>query len=104
MRENEITASNSDHNEVVLRDESNGRTYHLSVAVTGGDLVFSGQIIDQDYEKMFGDTDYEYWLTVHSQDVPKVLLELIKDRFQNETDFRKWLESKNIPSEFNNYF
>ena len=53
---------------------------------------------------MFGDTDYEYWLTVHSQNVPKVLLELIKDRFQDETDFRKWLESKDIPSEFHNYF
>jgi hypothetical protein len=53
---------------------------------------------------MFGDTDYEYWLTVHSQNVPKVRLELIKDTFQDETDFRKWLESKDIPSEFHNYF
>ena len=90
--------------EVVLHDERNGRTYHLSVAVKDSwDLVFSGQIVSQDYEQMFGDTDYEYWLTVSSQDVPKVLLELIKDRFQDETDFRKWLESKAIPSEFHNY-
>ena len=39
----------------------------------GGDLVFSGQDIGEASQNTFGDSDYEYWLTIKSADKPRLL-------------------------------
>ena len=68
-----------------------------------GDLVLEGQDLGPKVEEIWGDTDYEYWRTVPAKHVPKVLLQLIKDRFTSDLDFHAWLESKGIPNKFENY-
>jgi hypothetical protein len=68
-----------------------------------GDLVLTGYDSGQSVKKFFGDYDHEYWLTVKSANVKSVLLHLIKDNFESDTDFREWLENKNIEFEFNSY-
>lgn len=50
-----------------------------------------------------GDSDYEYWVTVSPKHVNQVLLQLIRDKFATEAEFRTWLEWKNIPFEFYSY-
>jgi hypothetical protein len=70
-----------------------------------GDLVFEGYDIGDIVEKYWGDSDYEYFLTIKKEHVPAVLLLLIKEcfdtkRFTNDSEFRTWLEEKGIPSEF----
>ena len=68
-----------------------------------GDLVLEGYDLGDVVKEAWGDDDYEYWLTVNKEHVLKVLLELIKDQFTTSSGFRKWLESKDIPSEFDSW-
>ncbi len=98
--------SESVRHSVVLRDEDDGKNArHVSARVEDSwDLVLSGQDMGETVEQVFRESEYEYWLTVRAGDVPKVLLELMKERFKDETDFRGWLETKGIPSEFHNWF
>ena len=72
-----------------------------------GDLVFSGQDMGPIVEQIFGDSDYEYWLTIRSKDKDSVLLALLEIFFKEHkipfNEFRELLESKGIPSEFTSY-
>lgn len=68
-----------------------------------GELALEGYDIGKSVEEFFDDADYEYWRTVKAEHVPEVLLHLIKDRFQSESDFAAWLKEKGIPSEFFSY-
>jgi hypothetical protein len=68
-----------------------------------GDLVLSGYDSGQSVKKFFGDFDHEYWLTVKAENISSVLLYLIKDRFKSDTEFREWLDEKNIEFKFSSY-
>jgi hypothetical protein len=50
-----------------------------------------------------GDSDYEYWVIVQPIDANNVVLELIRDRFSTQRDFKKWLDRKNIKYMFLTY-
>lgn len=67
------------------------------------DLVLDGWDFGPAVESHWGHDDYEYWLFVRAVDVPKVLLELIKDRFDDMFVFQSWLKEKAIDSEFKNW-
>jgi len=68
-----------------------------------GVLVLSGYDCGPSVEKFFGDFDYEYWLTVKAENVPSVLLNLIKDSFKSNVEFKKWLKDKGIPFDFKSF-
>ena len=73
-----------------------------------GNLVFEGYDIGDAVERYWGDSDYEYWLTIKAQHLPTVLLNLIKECFDkklftNDSEFRDWLEKQGIPSEFHSW-
>ena len=46
-----------------------------------GDLLFSGQDIGDAPEEIFGDSDYEYWLTVPASEKDRLLLALIEKHY-----------------------
>ena len=68
-----------------------------------GDLVLSGYDCGQSVKKFFGDFDHEYWLTVKARNVSSVLLNLIKERFKDDTEFREWLNEKDIQFDFSSF-
>lgn len=69
-----------------------------------GDLVIDCADIGEKVKQIWGDYDYEWWITVRREHVPKVLLLLIKERFANKSEeFREWLKGHNIPSEFDSW-
>ena len=72
-----------------------------------GDLLFSGQDIGDAPEEIFGDLDYEYWLTVPAAEKDRLLLALIEKFYRGNasvvSEFRELLESKNIPCHFHSY-
>jgi len=68
-----------------------------------GDLILSGYDSGKSVKKFFGDFDHEYWLMVKSENTSSVLLHLIKDHFKNDSEFREWLEKKNIEYKFHSY-
>jgi len=85
------------------RTSEGDRNILRAVVTVAGDLELEGQDIGPGVEKIFGDSDYEYWHTVNAEYVPLVLLQLIKDRFQTRAEFAAWLEQKDIPSELTSF-
>jgi hypothetical protein len=94
------------HSTVVLRDERNGAdsSFLRASIESSGDLVLEGHDMGPTVEQAWSQDEYEYWRRVQSSLVPKVLLELIKDRFKTDAEFDEWLKEKGIPSEFHNWF
>ena len=72
-----------------------------------GDLLFSGQDIGNAPEEIFGDSDYEYWLTVPASEKDRLLLALIEKHYAGYalvvSSLREFMESKNIPYNFYSY-
>jgi len=68
-----------------------------------GSLVLEGVDAGEEVRRLFGDWDYEYWLTIPAEYRESVLLYLIKERFSSVHDMREWLKEKNIPCEFTSY-
>ena len=85
------------------RSPDGGSVYLEALITAGGALVLAGDDSGPTVERFWGKDSYEYWLTVKADDVPRVLLELIKDRFVSDVAFREWLDSKGIQSSFSSY-
>ena len=67
---------------------------------TDGDLILDGYDSGALVEEVWGSDDYEYSLSVKAEYKDTILLNLIKERFKHDAEFRSWLEEKQIPSEF----
>lgn len=68
-----------------------------------GNLVLEGYDIGDTVKEYWGDSDYEYWLTVSQEYKDTVLLSLIQERFGNSSEFMTWLEEKDIPHKFDSW-
>lgn len=68
-----------------------------------GDLVLEGYDIGETAEKYRGDKDYEYWIRVEKEDVPAMLLHLLKERFPSSSAFMAWCKERDIPFHFTSY-
>lgn len=96
---------------------------HLSAYLGESGLVIAGQDFGELVERLFHDTDYEYWVYVDWDDVPRVdtllrteleaeqgpsVLELLRiawdeEKFETDVDFRNWLNKHGISSRFASY-
>ena len=93
---------------VELVRQGGATSIHIDVRVDDkGDLLFSGQDIGDAPEEIFGDLDYEYWLTIPAAEKDRVLLALIEKVYRGNasvvSEFREFLESKDIPCHFHSY-
>lgn len=72
-----------------------------------GDLQLSGQQVGQLIEERWGDSDYEYWLTVPKEHKDRLLLVLLDQIYHGDisadVELKKTLEEKAIPHVFDNY-
>lgn len=80
-----------------------GKSYLDAIINESGDLVLEGCDNGDYVKQVWGDFDYEYWVTVKSDYKNTVLLHLIQQNFDSETKFQEWLKEKDIPFEFNSY-
>jgi len=69
-----------------------------------GDLVISGQDLGAAPLAAFGETEYEYWLTVDAAAKDRLLLLLVARLYAGRpeliTELRRWLEEVGVPYEF----
>ena len=97
---------------VVLREERSDDNYRFLSAELkdNGDLVFEGQDLGTDVKLAFGASEYEWYWTINSKDVPlfqKALgikgdtISIIKKKFSKENciDIKPFMERNNIPFE-----
>ncbi len=90
---------------IVLQDT---RQEKLSIELVAhineqGDLILEGWDRGEWVKEKLDDWDYEYWLKIPREWKDTILLYLIQERFQNDSNFREWLQEKNIPHEFSSY-
>jgi hypothetical protein len=82
-----------------LVSQGGSTSIHIDVRIDeNGDLLFSGQDIGNAPEEVFGDSDYEYWLTVPAAEKDKLLLALIERHYAGDAAvismLRELMESK----------
>lgn len=71
-----------------------------------GDLIFSQADSGPATAKIApngGDSDYEYSTTVSKEHLDKILLTLIREKFEDHGEFDNWLKQHKIPSTFWSY-
>jgi hypothetical protein len=72
-----------------------------------GNLLFSGQDIGSAPDEIFGDSDYEYWLTVPASEKDRLLLALLEKHYGGDalviSTLRELMESKQIPCSFHSH-
>ena len=93
---------------IKLVSQSGATSIHIDVRIEeNGDLRLSGHDIGDAPEEIFGDLDYEYWLTVPAAAKDQLLLALIKKHYAGDmsviSTMRELLESKQLPCEFFSY-
>ena len=92
-------------NKVKLVRQGGATSIYIDMSIDeNGNLLFSGQDIGSDPEEIFGDTDYEYWLTVPAAEKDRLLLALLEKHYGGDalviSTLRKFMESKQIPCIF----
>ena len=90
---------------IKLFSQGGSTSIHIDVRIDeNGALLFSGQDIGSAPEEMFGDLDYEYWLTVPAVEKDKLLLALIEKHYAGDalvvSTLRTFMESREIPCSF----
>ena len=90
---------------IKLVSQGGSTSIYIDVRITEkGDLLFSGQDIGDAPEEIFGDLDYEYWLTVPAAEKDKLLLALIEKHYAGNStvisEMREFMESKQISCAF----
>jgi len=90
---------------IKLVSQGGSTSIHIDVRINeNGDLLFSGQDIGSAPEEIFGDMDYEYWLTVPAVEKDKLLLALIEKHYAGDalvvSTLREFMESREIPHSF----
>ena len=92
MKINKITLIKSDSERVRVR---------LTTRINeDGDLILDGYDSGKLVEEVWGSDNYEYSLSVKAEYKDTILLNLIKERFKHDSEFRSWLDEKQIPSDF----
>ena len=93
---------------IKLVSQGGSTSIHIDMRIDeNGDLLFSGQDIGDAPEEIFGDSDYEYWLTVPASEKDRLLLALLEKHYAGDalvvSTLRKLMESKNIPCGFHSH-
>jgi len=101
----DVTKVDNMNDPINLVSEGGATSIHIDVRIKeNGDLLFSGQDIGEAPEEIFGDSDYEYWLTVPAVEKDKLLLALIEKHYAGDalviSTLRKFMESRKIPCNF----
>ena len=81
---------------------------HIDVSIKeSGDLEFSGQDLGRGPSEIYGDSDYEYWLTVPAAEKDKLLLALIEKHYAGDTSvistLRELMSETEITCKFASY-
>ena len=87
---------------ITIYDYTHGENEHhvLTAEINEkGDLVLAGYDAGESVRERFGDFDFEYWTFVKVDQVPDLLLQLLKERFQTIGEFKEWLDKKKITYE-----
>lgn len=98
----------TERKQVRLYEDRGETSRHVDAEIAeDGSLVLFCQDVGQAPEEWWGDTDYEFWMTVSAEHKDEVLLALIEQLYAGNPravdDFREFLASRGIPSRFDTW-
>ncbi|MEY3296762.1 MAG: hypothetical protein RLZZ597_22 [Cyanobacteriota bacterium] len=93
---------------VTLVDIQSKTSIHVHAEIAEeGELIFSGQDIGEAPESVFGDSDYEYCLTIPAEEKDRALLAFIEKLYSGYprvvSEVQECLELKGIKATFSSY-
>jgi hypothetical protein len=96
-------------NRVRLIDIIGATSRFIDVEISDkGDLILEGHDNGEGPLMAWGEDEYEFFLTLQAPNKDRVLLALLEKLYAGNpsliSEFKHYLESKNIPCEFYNYF
>lgn len=85
--------------EIVLRERRTKKDVSILVAQIDkdGDLVLEGYDAGEAPKEFWGDSDYEYYRVVKKDHKDTILRWLIKEQFDTQSEYGRWLRKKGIP-------
>lgn len=88
--------------------EADGSIRELSAHLDhGGDLILSGWHSGAKTVALLGREEYEFWIRVRSQDVPRLCLQLLRERYVDAPEassaFLQWIDRLGIPHGFSTF-
>ena len=93
---------------IKLVSQGGPTSIHIDVRIGDeGELLLSGQDIGEAPDAVFGQGDYEYFLSVPAAEKDRVLLALIEKIYRGNpsvvSEFREFLDTKGISSAFHSF-
>lgn len=90
---------------IKLVSQGGSTSIHIDMRIQdNGDLLFSGQDTGDAPMEIFGDLDYEYWLTVPAAAKDCLLLAVLEKHYGGDpmliSTLRELMESGDIPCQF----
>ena len=94
--------------QVVLVEQPGETSIHIRAEIlANGDFQLSGQDLGKAPMEIFGDSDYEYWLTVPAAQKDSLLLALLESLHKGDvhvvSKIKAMCAARNIPCEFSCY-
>lgn len=92
----------------IYRERAGGTTVTVTAGIAeDGALVMEGQDLGEAPLRYFGEDEYEYFVRVAPDDVARLLLALLQERFGTSTmptsAFMEWLKERDIAYEFSSF-
>ena len=93
---------------ITLVSQGGPTSIHIDVRIDdNGDLVIFGQDIGDAPDEIYGDLDFEYWLSIPAAEKDRVLLLLIEKIYRGNaavvSEFREFLAAKGISHGFHSF-
>ena len=93
---------------VLFKHENEGGTTTVTLELRDdGSLQVFYHDIGRDAQRVFGDSDYEAWLTIPASEVPKLAFALVADRYGIEagviTAVKDFCNAQGVACDFGNY-
>jgi hypothetical protein len=92
--------------EIARREGTEFRSVRLTLD-DGGVITMDAQDMGPTVSKIWGDDDYEFWTRVEPASLPKLALELLREKFAGRLDavdaLRDWCKAHDIEHEFGSW-
>ncbi len=92
--------------EIARRDGTEFRSVCLTIE-RDGSIKLETQDIGPTVEKIWNDNDYEFWVRIKPDSLPKLAFELLREKFAGQLNavdaFRDWCNAHEVEHEFDSW-
>jgi len=92
--------------EIARQEGTEFRSVRLALEDDGA-IKMDAQDMGPTVDKIWGDSDYEFWVRVEPESLPKLAFELLREKFAGQLGavdaFREWCKAHGVAHEFDSW-